>query len=76
MILGFCRPLASGFANDIQVQCPMLLCVWLQFEFVCDDPRNTVLAASTTFSLFSLEGKEMGKLANTVEIASFDVEMK
>jgi len=35
----------SGFST---VKCPVLLWVWLQFELVCDGPRNTVLM---TFSL-------------------------
>ena len=44
---------STVFANDIEVQCPMLLWVWLQFELVCDDPRNNYSAddASATFSL-------------------------
>jgi len=25
------------------VQCPVLVLVWLQFELVCEDPRNRVL---------------------------------
>jgi len=28
---------------NIQEQCPALLWVWLQYELVCDDPRNTIL---------------------------------
>ena len=83
MNLGFCRPQASVrglLMINIQVQCPMLLWVWLQFELVCDNPRNTVLDdASTTFSLLftrkSLTKEEMGKLANTVEMASLDAEL-
>jgi len=39
LILGFCRPRASArrllmAAMNIQVQCPVLLWVWLQFELV------------------------------------------
>jgi len=39
---------------NLQVQC--LLLVWLQLEFVCDDPRNTVLMMPPPISHYSLEG--------------------
>ena len=42
--LGF----STGFTN---VQCQILLSVWLQFELVCDDLRKSADDASTTFSL-------------------------
>ena len=63
---------------NIQVQCPVLLWVWLQFELVCDDPRNTVLVMPPLLS-HTLWGEKSGeentKLANTVEMASLDTEM-
>ena len=66
---------STVFANDIEVQCPTLLWVWLQFELVCDDPRTTVLDTSTTFSLYSLEGKERSWQILWRCMASLDVEM-
>ena len=77
MVLGFCRPQASAAAQslniyiwmiNVQVQCPVLLWVWLQFELVCDDPRNTVLMNPPSLSHYCLEGED-------VEMASLDVEM-
>jgi len=49
----------TGFANDTEVQCPMLLWVWLQFELECDDPRNT--APMMPLSHYCLEGKDWGR---------------
>jgi len=44
----------------IQVQCPMPQWVWLQFELVCDDPRNTyaVLMIPPPLSHCCLDGKD------------------
>jgi len=39
---GFLQTSRFSTGIDIQAQCPVLLCVWLQFELVCDDPRKTV----------------------------------
>jgi len=41
---------------NLQVQCPVLLLVWLQLELVRDDPRNTVLMMPPPISHYSLEG--------------------
>ena len=39
---------------NIQVQCPVLLWVWLQiFELLCDDPRNTVLMTKEEMRRFA-----------------------
>jgi len=56
LILGFYRPQASvqGLLMatiSIQMQCPVLLWVWLQFELVCDDPRNTALMMPSSLAL-------------------------
>jgi len=42
---------------NTQVQCPVLLCVWLQFELVCDDLRNTVLMLPPSISHYCIEGE-------------------
>ena len=39
---GFLQTSSFSTGFDIQAQCPVLLCVWLQFELLCDDPRKTV----------------------------------
>ena len=44
---------------NIHVQCPVLLWVWLQFELVCDDPRNTVVM--TPPSISHIEGEDWGR---------------
>jgi len=36
----------------------VLVWVWLQFELVCDDPRNTVLIMHPSLSHFSFEGED------------------
>ena len=41
---------------NLQVQCPVLLLIWLQLELVCNDPRNTVLMMPPPISHYSLEG--------------------
>ena len=67
--MAFYRP-AQGLlviTMNIQVQCPVLLWVWLQFELV-RDPRNTVLMMPPLLShiLWGEEtGEENRKLANT-----------
>ena len=69
-MMAFYRP-AQGLlviTMNIQVQCPVLLWVWLQFELVRDDPRNTVLMMPPLLShiLWGEEtGEENRKLANT-----------
>jgi len=41
---------------SIQVQCPVLLWIWLHFELMSDDPRNTVLIDdASSFSHYYLE---------------------
>jgi len=65
MILDFCRPQASAqglLMINIQVQCPVLLWVWLQFELVCDDPRNTVVIFPLPLSHYCLEGEDLNKV--------------
>ena len=65
----------TGFANDKYTSA--VSWVWL-FKLVCDDPRNTVLMMPPSIFHYSLEGaaEEMRKLANTVDTAPLDVEMK
>ena len=46
--------------NIMQLQCPVLW-VWLQFELVCDYPRNTVLVMPPSLSHYSLEGEDPGR---------------
>ena len=72
---------STGFANDKYTSAvsnasvglaTIWICVWWSQKYRADD-------ASTTFSFILFRRKreeEMQKLANTVEIASFDVEMK
>ena len=43
---------------NMQVQCPVLLWVWLQFELVCDDPRNIVLMIHPSLSHYCLEDQK------------------
>ena len=69
LILGFCRPQASALVLlmttvNIQVECPVLLWVWLQFELVCDDPRNTVLMMPPSLSLEAEERRRDEKVGN------------
>jgi len=54
------------------VQCPVVLWVWLQFELVSNDPRDTVLMMPPSFSCYYLEGEDQGRV---VEIASLDAQM-
>jgi len=80
MILCFCRPpgFSTGFANDKSTSAGSRG-IWLQFELVRDDPRNTVLMIPPPLSHYYLEGKteeELGKLASAVEMASLDDEVR
>ena len=59
---------------NIQVQRPVLLWIWLHFELMCDDPRNTVLMMPPSFSHYYLE-EDGGRDEKDVEMASLDVEI-
>ena len=42
------------------MQCQVVPLVWVQFELVCDDPKNTVLMMPPSLSHWSLEGDDRG----------------
>ena len=66
LILGFCRPWASaqGLLMATLSYTSVLLWVWLQFELVCDDPRNTVLMMPPSLSLEAEERRRDEKVGN------------
>jgi len=59
---------------NIKVQCPVLLWIWLHFELMCDDSRNTVLMMPPSFSHYYLE-EDRGRDKKDVEMPSLDVEI-
>ena len=67
---GFCRWFTSAVSSASVG--------WLQFELMCDGPRNTALMMPSSISHCCLEGaeEEMRNIKYTVKMASLDVEMK
>ena len=69
---------STGFAKatvNVQMQCQVVLQVWVRFELVCDDPKNTVLMMHFLIGLQKeMTEDEMRQSGYTVEMAFLDME--